>query len=214
MREQREPERHGRNADQQRQRLLALALLRELQRGELEPRAYESDRRRAQVASAARRPPGAPPLTRRLRTHREDRSVALSAAAIARERALRALTIAPLAHACVRSAAVEQQADRDAHGRRDADRLPRMVVHVVVGRTCGFFGAVDGLALQFLQLQLGGEQLASTCWRRSRAFAGLGRCGLQQRFGFGKDGAEIVDESFAGDSALAGMADSFGTCTE
>ena len=43
-------------------------------------------------------------------------------------------------------AAIHQQADEETDGRRDADRLPRIVVHVVVGGAGRGLGVVDGLA--------------------------------------------------------------------
>ena len=54
--------------------------------------------------------------------------------------------------------AVHEQADREADAGRDADGLPRMVVHVVVRVPRRRLGAVDGLALELLQLELGRQQ--------------------------------------------------------
>ena len=57
------------------------------------------------------------------------------------------------------SAAVQQQADDEADRGGDADRLPGMVVDVVVGGARGVLGAVDRLPFEFLQPQLGVQQL-------------------------------------------------------
>src|SRR4030095_8874228 len=95
-------------------------------------------------------------------------------------------------------AAIHEQADREADAGRDADGLPGMVVHVVVRvARCGL-GAVHRLALELLQLELGGEQprldLRTQVARLVTGFlAGL----VEQGFGFGEDGREFIDELVA-----------------
>ena len=66
-----------------------------------------------------------------------------------RERKPREAAVRDVAMRTRRSAAVHQQADDEADRGGDADRLPRIVVHVVVGRARRVLGAVDGLALRF-----------------------------------------------------------------
>src|SRR5262245_9061309 len=53
---------------------------------------------------------------------------------------------------------VHEQADREADAGRDADGLPGMVVHIVVRVTGRGLGAVDRLAFELLQLELGRQQ--------------------------------------------------------
>src|SRR5487761_1944512 len=98
-----------------------------------------------------------------------------------------------------RSAPVHQQAGDEADCGRGADRPPGIVVNVVVGHARCVLRAVDGLALQLLQAQLGGEELGlDLCAQVLRSLAAFVAGALQQVFGIREHRGEIVEERFAG----------------
>src|SRR5450755_2538573 len=114
--------------------------------------------------------------------------------------------IAPMTPPCGRvslrsdtgSAAADQHADKETDRRRGADRLPRIVAHIIVGDPGGGLGAVDGIILKILQLQLRRQQLRFHLRAQiARPFAGF-RCGLlEQGLGVGESNAEILDHRFS-----------------
>ena len=66
-------------------------------------------------------------------------------------------------------AAIEQQSGDEADGGGHADRLPGVVVHVVVGDPRRTPGAIDRFALDSCSRSLAASSFASTCERRSLA---------------------------------------------
>ena len=96
-------------------------------------------------------------------------------------------------------AAVHQQADDETDRGGDADRLPRIVVHVVVGGAGGGLGAVDRLAFEFLQPELGAQQLGLDLRAQVAGLvAGFDGAPLQHFLGFGQHARQNRRRAFRG----------------
>src|SRR5664279_4013593 len=114
--------------------------------------------------------------------------------------------IAPIAPPCGRlslrsgtgSATADQHADEEANCRGGADRLPWIVAHIVVGDLGGRLGAVDGVILKILQLQLRRQKFGFDLRSQvARPLAGFRGGLLEEGFGFSEYITEILDQRFA-----------------
>src|SRR6185369_6193535 len=93
-----------------------------------------------------------------------------------------------------RSAPVYQHADQEARDRGSADRRPWVVVHVIVGDARGGACAIGCFAFQFLQPQLGGEQLGLDLRAEILgALAGLVAGALQQILGVAQHRRKVIE---------------------
>src|SRR5450631_21937 len=114
--------------------------------------------------------------------------------------------IAPMAPPCGRlslgsatgSAAAYEHAEKESDRGGSTDRLPRIVAHIVVGDLGRGLGAVDGVVLKVLQLQLRRQEFGFDLRAQiTRPLAGFRGGLLEQGFSFGEHIAEILDQRFA-----------------
>src|SRR5262249_24558884 len=95
--------------------------------------------------------------------------------------------------------------DQETDGRGDADRLPRVVAHVVVRRARGGLGAVESVVLNLGESHLRRTQLGLDLRAQvGRSFAGLFRGLLEQRFCLREHVGESLDERVATASYACG----------
>src|SRR4029079_8401996 len=106
------------------------------------------------------------------------------------------MSIARLPATCLATA--HQQPGDQADRGGDPDRLPRVLVDIVIGCLGGILGAVHRLALQFLQLELRRQQ-ARLGLRAQVAglLAGLVRCLVEKVLGFVDNARELIDDLIA-----------------
>src|SRR5688572_28316395 len=97
-----------------------------------------------------------------------------------------------------RLASGQQQPDDESHGCGDADRGPRIVVDVVVGRPRRVLRLVERLPFQLLQPKLGREQLRLDLRAQvAGPFARFVARALEQILGLAQHGPEIIDDPVA-----------------
>src|SRR5450759_198792 len=93
--------------------------------------------------------------------------------------------------------AADQHADEETDRRGGADRLPRIVAHIIIGDAGGGLGAIDGIVLKVLQLRFRRQQLGFDLRAQiARPFTGLRGGLLEQGLGFREYIAEILDQRF------------------